>query len=180
MSKERDLISPGIPGPGGVWADFGSGTGIFTLELRGLLGAESEIYSIDRNRRDLEQQRRTFAQHYPGANIRFIRADYTNPLDLPPLDGIVMANTLHYVPYNEQAAVLTRICGYLRRPGGRLIIVEYNARSGNIWVPYPIDVDAFRRLAALAGLAEPTVLATIPSRFLREMYAALALTRMGS
>jgi ubiquinone/menaquinone biosynthesis C-methylase UbiE len=175
MSKERDLISAGIPGPGGTWADLGSGTGIFTLELRGLLGPQSEIYSIDRNGRDLEQQRRAFAQQYPAANIYFIRADYTRPLELPPLDGIVMANTLHYVPYNEQAAVLGRICGHLRRPGGRFIIVEYNARSGNIWVPYPIDVAAFGRLARAAGLAEPTVLSTIPSRFLREMYAALAL-----
>jgi ubiquinone/menaquinone biosynthesis C-methylase UbiE len=175
MSKERDLISSGIEAPGGVWADFGSGSGIFTLELRGLLGPTCEIYSIDRNGHDLERQRRAFAEQYPGSNIHFIQADFTKPLDLPQLDGIVMANALHFVPYRQQAAVLARICGYLRQPGGRFIIVEYNARTGNLWVPYPLDVAAFFALARQVGLAEPRVLATIPSRFLREMYAALAL-----
>jgi ubiquinone/menaquinone biosynthesis C-methylase UbiE len=175
MSKERDLISPGIPAPGGVWADFGSGTGIFTLELRDLLGPESEIYSIDQHGRDLDQQRRAFEQRYPGSTVHFRRADFTQPLDLPPLDGIVMANALHFVRYADQPGVLTRIAGYLRRPGGRFIIVEYNARSGNVWVPYPIDVDAFVSLAARAGLSNPTLLGRIPSRFLREMYSALAV-----
>lgn len=175
MSKERDLISPGIDRPGGVWADFGSGTGIFTLELCGLLGPECEIYSVDRNGRDLDRQRRAFAQQYPGANVHFIQADYTRSLDLPRLDGIVMANSLHFVRLQDQAAVLSKLAGYLRQPGGRFIIVEYNARSGNIWVPYPIDVESFKLLAAQAGLAEPHVLSIIPSRFLREMYAALAM-----
>ncbi len=175
MSKERDLISQGIDTTGGVWADFGSGSGIFTLELRGLLGPTCEIYSIDRDGRDLERQRRAFAEQYPGTNIHFIQADFTKPLDLPPLDGIVMANALHFVPYQQQAATLARICGYLRQPGGRLIIVEYNAQSGNMWVPYPISVEAFRSLAHQVGLSEPRVLSVIPSRFLREMYSALAI-----
>jgi hypothetical protein len=91
------------------------------------------------------------------------------------LDGIVMANALHFVRFEHQAEVLTRICGYLRWPGGRFIIVEYNAQSGNIWVPYPVDSEAFTLLAAQAGLSEPDVLARIPSRFLREMYSAMAL-----
>ncbi len=175
MSKERDLISPGIDRTGGVWADFGSGTGIFTLELRGLLGPECEIYSIDRNGHDLDRQRHAFEQQYPGSNVHFMRADFTQPLDLPRLDGIVMANSLHYVRFQHQASVLSTLCGYLRWPGGRLILVEYNAQSGNPWVPYPIDIEAFRLLAAQVGLSEPSVLSIIPSRFLREMYAALAI-----
>jgi ubiquinone/menaquinone biosynthesis C-methylase UbiE len=177
MSKERDLISQGIPAQGGVWADFGSGTGIFTLELAGLLGPTAEIYSVERNGRDLERQRRAFQEHYPQAVVHFVQADFTRQLTLPPLDGIVMANALHFVRFQEQAAVLARIAGYLRRPGGRFILVEYNARSGNIWVPYPIDIEAFGLLAAQAGLSEPQVLSVVPSRFLREMYGALALRR---
>jgi ubiquinone/menaquinone biosynthesis C-methylase UbiE len=175
MSKERNLISPGIDAAGGIWADFGSGTGIFTLELSGLLGPEGEIYSIERNGRDLDRQRRAFEQQYPGANVHFVQADFTRPLDLPRLDGIVMANALHFVRFQDQPAVLKQICGYLRWPGGRFIIVEYNSRSGNPWVPYPIHVDAFRMLAAQAGLSEPKVLSIIPSRFMNEMYSALAL-----
>jgi ubiquinone/menaquinone biosynthesis C-methylase UbiE len=177
VSKERDLISQGIDSTGGVWADFGSGTGIFTLELRGLLGPTCEIFSIDRNGRDLERQRRAFAERYPDTNIHYIEADFTQPLDLPRLDGIVMANSLHYVPFHKQAAVLTQICSYLRWPGGRFIIVEYNAQAGNMWVPYPISIDAFLFMASQIGLHEARVLSVIPSRFLREMYSALAIRK---
>jgi ubiquinone/menaquinone biosynthesis C-methylase UbiE len=177
MSKERDLIAPGIAGRGGVWADLGSGTGIFTLELRELLGPQCTIYSIDRNGHDLDRQRRAFAERFPGSDVHYLRADFTKPLDLPQLDGIVIANALHYVHFKDQAAVLDRLCGYLRWPGGRFIIVEYNATSGNPWVPYPIDIEAFKLLASQVGLTDPVVLAVIPSRFLREMYSALAIRR---
>lgn len=174
MGKERDLITPGIDKAGGVWADFGSGTGIFTRELRGLLGPTAEIYSIDRNERDLERQRQAFDQHYPGTHLHIIHGDFTQPLELPQLDGIVMANALHYVPFARQAGVLTRIAGYLRWPGGRFIIVEYNARSGNPWVPYPIDIESFMLLAEQAGMFDARMLTAVPSRFLREMYSAIA------
>lgn len=177
MSKERDLITPGIDRAGGVWADFGSGTGIFTLELRGLLGSGCEIYSIDRNGRDLERQRQAFDQQYPGTNIHYLQADFTKQIELPPLDGIIMANALHFVPFAQQAAVLTTIAGYLRWPGGRFIIVEYNARSGNFWVPYPIDAESFLLLAEQAGLAHGVMLTAVPSRFLREMYSASAIRK---
>jgi ubiquinone/menaquinone biosynthesis C-methylase UbiE len=175
MSKERNLISGGIERTGGVWADFGSGTGIFTRELRGLLGPTSTLYSIERKAHDLDEQQRSMAALYPRTDIHYLQADFTQQLSLPPLDGILMANALHFVRFEQQAAVLARIAAYLRRPGGRFILVEYNARSGNPWVPYPIDLEAFKLLAEQAGLAEPVMLAAFPSRFMREMYAALAL-----
>src|SRR5260370_11981284 len=106
MTKERELISPGIVAPGGVWADFGSGTGIFTRELYGLLGPTCELYSIDRNARDLEQQRRSFAQAFPTANVHFLHANFTHPIQLPPLARIVIANALHPVPYPQHPHLL--------------------------------------------------------------------------
>jgi ubiquinone/menaquinone biosynthesis C-methylase UbiE len=174
VTKERDLISAGIPGPGGVWADLGSGTGIFTRELAALLDPTATIYSVDRDGRDLERQRQTFARELPAARVEWLRADFTQPLTLPTLDGILMANALHFVPYARQAATLGAIAGHLRRPGGRFILVEYNSGVGNMWVPYPINTERFARLATEAGLGAPVVLHRVPSRFLREMYGALA------
>src|SRR5947209_7262176 len=138
MSKERDLILPGIPAEGGQWADLGSGTGIFTRTLRGIVGGDAEIFSVDRDAGSLAEQHRVFAAEYPDTAVHYLHADFTQPLDLPALDGILMANSLHYVKYDRQQEVLRQIVGYLR-PGGRLIIVEYNARHGNPWVPYPVD-----------------------------------------
>lgn len=173
MSKERDLILPGITVRGGRWADLGSGTGIFTRTLRGIVGAEAEIFSVDRDAGSLAEQRRAFAAEYPDATIHYLHADFTRPLDLPTLDGILMANSLHYVGYDRQEDVLRQIVGYLR-PGGSLILVEYSARRGrgNPWVPYPVDYALFTSLASSVGLRDIRRLAAVPSRFLNEMYAA--------
>ena len=51
-----NLIKCGIPNPGGVWVDFGSGAGAFTLALAELLGSSGEIYSIDKNLNALIKQ----------------------------------------------------------------------------------------------------------------------------
>ena len=70
------------------------------------------------------------------ATIHYLVADFTRPLDLPPLDGIVMANSLHFTA--DKGPVLEQVRSYLV-PGGRLIVVEYNASQGNRWAYYPAD-----------------------------------------
>ena len=134
----RDGISPGI------WADFGSGGGAFTLALADLLSDEGQIYSIDRDRRALEQQRAAMQTQFPDQHVTYQTADFTHPLDLPLLDGALMANSLHFVRRKEP--VLRLIRGYLK-PGGRLILVEYNVDHGNQWVPYPLSFETWRALA---------------------------------
>ena len=49
--------------------------------------------------------------------------------------AIVMANSLHFVRDADKAGVLRRLLSHLR-PGGRFILVEYDADAGNQWVPY--------------------------------------------
>ncbi len=91
-----NLLRRAIPGPGGRWADLGSGEGAFTLALRDLIGTEGEIFSVDKDRGRLEAQRRIFRQRFPNSRVDFIHADFSRPLELPALDGIVMANSLHF------------------------------------------------------------------------------------
>jgi ubiquinone/menaquinone biosynthesis C-methylase UbiE len=163
------LIQNAIPTPGGVWADLGSGQGAFTLALADLLGPGSEIYSVDRDAGALRSQRRAMEARFPAVSVHYLVADFTAPLDLPPLDGLVMANSLHFV--RDKAPTVRRL-GALLRPGGRWVLVEYNADRGNPWVPYPLSFDTWRGLAERCGLADTRLLATVPSRFLREIYAA--------
>ena len=91
------------------------------------------------------------------------------PLELPPLDGVIMANSLHF--HRNKDAILQRVYGYLK-PGGQFLLVEYNVDRGNPWVPYPFSYGTWEAMAQRNGFAEPRLLATHPSRFLEEIYSA--------
>jgi SAM-dependent methyltransferase len=165
------LLREGVSGVG-VWADLGSGTGAFTLALADLLGPGGEIYSVDQDTRSLREQERAMRSWYPDVTVHYIVADYTETLDLPPLDGVVMANSLHY--QREKLPVLRRLLSLLK-PGGHLILVEYNIGRGNRWVPYPLTFAEWQRLAGDAGFVETRLLAARPSRFLGEIFSALSV-----
>lgn len=160
-----------MPSRGGVWADFGSGAGAFTLALADLLGPESAIYSLDKDGGALQAQARLMHERFPGVVTQYIRQDFTRPVDLPPLDGAVMANALHFVAPAQKPAVVRLIKGYLK-PGGRLLLVEYNADAGNPWVPYPLSYKTWEALSRQIGFSHTNLLAKTPSRFLKEIYSA--------
>lgn len=164
------LIRDGVLDGGEVWADFGSGSGAFTLALAELLGTGGHIYPVDRNAGGLRDQANTMRRQFPNVPLHQIHGDFTQPLSLPPLDGVVAANALHFVP--DKAAVLGLIHGALR-PGGRLVVVEYNTDRGNQWVPHPFSFETFVTLAEQAGFAGTRRLAQRPSRFLGEIYSGV-------
>jgi SAM-dependent methyltransferase len=173
------LIRDGVPEPDPsrglpVWADLGSGSGAFTLALVDALGGRGTIYSVDRDRAALGRQRAAVDARFPDAAVRTIEADFTRLLTVPPLDGIVMANALHFVPSRAQRPLVERLRGYLR-PGGRFIFVEYDTDHGNHWVPHPLAYPSWEVLASAAGFSTTRLLATYPSRFLGRIYAALSM-----
>lgn len=168
-----NLIGDGVGG-GTTWADLGSGTGAFTLALADLLRPGGTIYSVDRDEAALRQQARAMERSFPDVTLHQLTADFKQPLELPQLDGVVMANSLHFV--RDKVPVLVRIAGHLR-PGGRFVLVEYDTDGGNPWVPHPLSYETWTSMAARAGLAETRHIASVPSRFLGSMYAALSVRR---
>lgn len=167
------LLREGVGEPGGVWADFGSGRGAFTLALAELIGPAGQIISVDRDREGLRAQEMAFREWAPERRpkLLFVQADFSRKIDLPPLEGIVMANALHF--FRDKEGVLQRVRACLK-PGGRLILVEYNVDRGNLWVPYPLSYPSWEALAGRAGLIHTRRLAIRPSRFLGEIYSALS------
>ncbi len=176
-SDHVHLIRDGIPtlssepGPP-TWADLGSGHGAFTLALADLL-PRAEIYSIDRDATALREQERTMRTQFPRANVHYLSADFTRTLDLPPLDGVLMANSLHFHRHKEP--ILAQIKTLLK-PGGKLLLVEYGTDRGNTWVPYPLAYPTWEKLAARNGFTQTRLLATYPSRFLGQIYSAASET----
>ena len=107
-------------------------------------------------------------------DVRDFVADFTQGLPAGPFDGVLAANSLHFVAHRD--GVLAAIRAALG-PGGRFVLVEYDADHGNPWVPHPISFARWVRLAPLAGFTEPHMIHRVPSRFLNAIYGAAARSR---
>jgi SAM-dependent methyltransferase len=164
------LLTGGVPAVGGSWADLGSGTGAFTLALATLLGGEGRILSVDRDARALAEQERAMRRRFPRLELEVAALDFTTLAGISGLDGIIMANSLHF---QRNAEEVLRRAGDWLKPGGSLVIVEYEVERPNPWVPFPVP---FRRLAGIAGTAgfgPARLLATRPSRYHGQVYSGL-------
>jgi ubiquinone/menaquinone biosynthesis C-methylase UbiE len=165
------LIRGGVEGRGGAWADFGAGSGAFTLALAEVLGPDADIVAVDKDDRALRVNEGSMRARFPDARVRFAASDFLRPLAISDLDGIVLANSLHF--QRDHAAALRAVRGYLK-PGGRLVIVEYNIERGNFAVPHPVPFARWERLAREAGFEHTELLERRPSRFLNEIYSAVS------
>lgn len=166
------LIRQGVAGlAGGTWADLGSGTGAFTLALADLLGPGGTIVSVDRDGEALATQTRLMATRFPAVHVRYLRADVTKDVAIGPVDGIVMANALHFI--RDRDSFLTRLPSWLR-PGGRFVLVEYDSDSGNPWVPHPVSWATWRDAAQRFGFRDTRLMGRVPSRFLGSIYSAVS------
>jgi ubiquinone/menaquinone biosynthesis C-methylase UbiE len=164
------LLRDGIDSKGGTWADLGAGEGAFTTALADLLGPGAHITAVDRDAGSLRRARDEMGRRFPTTALEILVADFTRPLELTELDGIVMANSLHFV--RNKGPVLESVRGMLR-PGGALVVVEYGADRGNPWVPHPFSFPTWERLAAEAEFERTRLLDTLPSRFLNTLYSAV-------
>ena len=167
------LIDGAIPRHAGTWADFGAGDGTFTRALAEILGRKAKVYAVDRDPRAMAAVERWAAKS--AANVIPVVADFTRPFELPGLDGalegMLFANALHFV--RDADVVVARLAEWLR-PGGRVVIVEYDRRPASLWVPYPVPAARLPALAESAGLATPVIVATQPSAYGGDLYVATA------
>lgn len=167
VSDATILIKAGMPAKinNTVWADLGCGGGIFTNALARLLGDRGKIYAIDKENQAIEID--------TGGKIRieFVKLDFIND-ELPFLtvDGILMANALHYV--KDKAAFIEKVKKHLK-PAGELIIVEYDTVRQNRWVPYPISFENLIETFSSAGFNQIKKIGERNSVYRTEkMYAA--------
>ena len=112
-----------------IWADLGSGDGLFSRALATLLTPGSTIHAVDKTYHEIEPS-------INGNTIVFHPLDFTEGvLPFAQLDGILMANSLHFV--KDKRSLISNLRNFLR-PGGQLLVIEYELEKGNQWIPYPI------------------------------------------
>ena len=93
ISDAVNLIEAGLSDntPNSTWEELGCGRGTFTKALAKLLGNGSRIYAIDKDNQQTPSV-------YDGVKIEFIKVNFEHdPIPHSNLDGILMANSLHYI-----------------------------------------------------------------------------------
>ena len=172
IADAEALVATAVPRQAGDWADLGAGQGTFSRVLARRLEAGSRIYAVDRDRAAIGSLKGLVTQ---GVEVIPVTGDFTRPLKLPGIDasqlsGMLFANALHFVanPQVVLAALLTWL-----RPGGRVVIVEYDGRRPSRWVPYPISAKRLPEIVAGLGLSKPAITATRPSAYGGSLYVAV-------
>lgn len=152
-----NLIQLGIQEKEGIWADLGAGTGVFTLALLDIL-EKGIVYAVDKNPHVLWSLKGSEL-----VELKVEEANFEKDMPLPVLDGIIMANALHYS--SDPLKTLSNIMRYLK-PGGTFILIEYEVeRAISRWVPYPINFQKFKELAPKVNLSPPVELGRVPSKY---------------
>jgi trans-aconitate methyltransferase len=157
------------------WADLGCGSGLFTHALASLLQPGSTIYAIDRQSTLRPHSTKEKVAIHP-LELDFVKSDLAGDAGLRHLDGILMANSFHYV--RDKVNLLNRLSTSLN-PTHSLLLVEYDTdQPVSTWVPYPLSFAALQTLFHAAGYPTITKLGERPSLYGRSnLYAAL-ITRI--
>ncbi len=153
--------------PNEIWADLGAGSGTFTKAIAELLGPTGLVHAVDKSTQAITLPK---AMKTSIAPIQVHNQDFTKPLGLGNLDSIFMANALHFIRNQER---LLRQLSLELNPKGKLVILEYDIRRGNPWVPFPVRFERLEHLAEKLALPAPKKVATRPSRYHQEMYLAV-------
>ena len=141
------------------WADLGCGNGTFTMALQSLLPAGSHITAVDKQ--------------YQNLPFNFIKADFKNDkLNLSGLDGILMANSFHYI--RDKQKLIKKLETYFANQP-YFLIVEYDTTRSSPWVPYPINYQKLEQLFVGFGYSAITKIGEMPSRFGGRMYSAIVV-----
>ncbi|SFW87673.1 class I SAM-dependent methyltransferase [Chitinophaga sancti] len=139
------------------WADLGCGSGLFSTALAHYMPEGSTIYAIDHKP----------ATRIAGHGIQIFDLDFvSDPLPFGQIDGILMANSLHYV--RDQPAFIQKLSFYT----SSLIVIEYDIEKPvPTWVPFPVS---YSKLPTLFPNRKIVKLGERPSAYGQgDMYSAL-------
>ena len=171
LSDAIDLIKDGVEMKGDpqVWADLGAGSGLFSKALANLLPGNSIIYPIDIS--DVVQE---ISVPDSRVQIRPLQMDMTTSKLDTPLNGVLMANSLHFI--KDKRAIIERWARTLKS-AGRIIIVEYDLTQ-NPWIPFPVSFNHLQNLMNDLGFKQFLKLAEKPSLYNHSMIYSVLVSRL--
>jgi trans-aconitate methyltransferase len=151
-----------------TWADLGCGDGAFTLALATVLPSGSIIHAMDLD----DSALRGIPTVHKGVRITTHRGDFMKrSWPFADLDGILMANSLHYV--ENQAAFIRQCESHMK--ARHFLIVEYDTSEPSRWVPYPLSQTRLKTLFEHLGYPSVRVLRSRASIYRRAPLYAVAI-----
>ncbi len=114
---------------GSTVADFGCGSGYFTLEIARAVGEKGKVFAIDIVPETLESIR-SLAKIRGLNNIetRWANLEKTSTLEPNSCDWVVMANLLFQIDKNLQPRIFEESFNVLKK-SGKLVIIEWKPES---------------------------------------------------
>jgi len=151
-----------------TWADLGCGNGTFTIALANRLVAQSSIYAMDVDANALSGLPSTHNKIQIQTTIGDFAKDSLGPL---PFNGIMMANSFHYV--KDKYSFLEKIRAALAM-NGTIVFVEYDTDIAvPKWVPYPCNFLSLQSLFKKSGFGKVEKMNERKSVFGGNMYTAI-------
>jgi ubiquinone/menaquinone biosynthesis C-methylase UbiE len=150
-----------------TWADLGCGSGLFTNALAAMLKPGGKIIAVDKDMKSFNA-----LSNANGIMVEKIQADFTaDGMKLSDLDGILMANSLHFV--EDKTNFIKKAVTFFKQ-AACFVIVEYDTDVPNPWVPYPLSFHSLKELFTKAGFHLIEKIYTLPSRYNRaNIYSAI-------
>jgi len=139
-----------------------------------LLKPGSTVYAIDKNGAALQ----TIAEHVSGVVVEKLTLDLIDrKIPVADLDGILMANTLHYI--RDKASFLNYLASLLKQHGV-LLIAEYDTSKANPWVPYPVSFESLSAMLTNTEFGRISKIGEHPSVYRKENIYAAMLEKQGA
>lgn len=145
---------------GNIVADFGAGSGAYTLAAAKVLNGTGKVYAIDVQKDLLTRLQNTCMAEHIG-NVAFVWGDLEKPggtkLHDNSCDAVLISNVLFQAP---EKGVIVEEAKRVLRPGGTLAIIDWTGSFNNMG-PTPEQVfpeGAARTLAEKTGFVFDRVL----------------------
>ncbi len=151
------------------WADLGAGSGLFSFAIAELQVSGSIVYAVEKNNVSLMKVKPSNQ-----VEVKPVQKDFAiEHLGLPQLDGVIIANSLHFI--QDKLSCLEGLMKQVKA-GAPFLIVEYDLYSSSRWVPYPLPQIELADLFNPLGYHSIKKIGEKPSVYNRsKIYSALIL-----
>lgn len=114
--------------PGQVVADIGAGSGLFSLPLAKAVAPVGKVYAVDVDQGFLDFiDKKAKTENVP--NVKTVLGKFTDPnLPARDVDLAFFNDVLHHI--DKRADYLKTLAHYIK-PGGRIAVIELDAKTGS-------------------------------------------------